>query len=34
MKSSKLEKLAILGYRVTTTQDFLGLSDEEMATSR
>src|SRR5438067_13930526 len=31
MKQSKRQKLARLGYRVTTTQEFLGLSDEEMA---
>lgn len=31
MKQSKREKLRKLGYRVTNTQEFLGLSDEEMA---
>src|SRR5438094_8256032 len=31
MKQSKREKLAKLGYRITTTQECLGLSDEEMA---
>jgi len=31
MKQTKREKLANLGYRVTDTQAFLGLSDEEMA---
>jgi DNA-binding XRE family transcriptional regulator len=31
MKKTKREKLAKLGYRITTTQDFLGLSDEDMA---
>jgi DNA-binding XRE family transcriptional regulator len=31
MKQSKSEKLRKLGYRVTSTQEFLGLSDEEMA---
>ena len=30
MKKAKLEKLVKLGYRITTTQEFLGLSDEEM----
>jgi DNA-binding XRE family transcriptional regulator len=31
MKKSVQEKLERLGYRVTDTQEFLGLSDEEMA---
>ena len=31
MKSSKAKKLARAGWRVGTTQDFLGLSDEEAA---
>jgi DNA-binding XRE family transcriptional regulator len=31
MIQSKRNKLAKLGYRVTTTQEFLGLSDGEMA---
>ena len=31
MKQSKRDKLRKLGYRVTTTQEFLGLSNEEMA---
>jgi DNA-binding XRE family transcriptional regulator len=31
MNQSKWTKLRKLGYRVTDTQDFLGLSDEEMA---
>jgi DNA-binding XRE family transcriptional regulator len=31
MKQSKRDKLRKLGYRVTDTQEFLGLSDEEMA---
>jgi DNA-binding XRE family transcriptional regulator len=31
MNRSKADKLAKLGYRVTTTQEFLGLSDEEIA---
>lgn len=30
MKRIKMEKLARLGYRITSTQEFLGLSDEEM----
>jgi DNA-binding XRE family transcriptional regulator len=30
MKQSKREKLRRAGYRVTSTQEFLGLSDEEM----
>jgi DNA-binding XRE family transcriptional regulator len=28
---NKLEKITKLGYRVTSTKEFLGLSDEEMA---
>ena len=28
---NKLEKIAKLGYRVTSTREFLGLSEEEMA---
>jgi len=31
MKQQKLEKLAKLGYRITNAQDFLGLTDEEIA---
>jgi len=31
MNTTKRTKLKKLGYRVTNTQDFLGLSDEEMA---
>jgi DNA-binding XRE family transcriptional regulator len=31
MKRNKRKKLEALGYRVTTTQEFLRLSDEEMA---
>lgn len=31
MNRSKADKLTNLGYRITTTQEFLGLSDEEMA---
>lgn len=31
MKPSKLDELRELGYRVTGTQELLGLSDEEMA---
>jgi DNA-binding XRE family transcriptional regulator len=31
MKETKSQKLERLGYRDTTTQEFLGLSDEEMA---
>jgi DNA-binding XRE family transcriptional regulator len=31
IRQFKWEKLAKLGYRVTTTQEFLGLSNEEMA---
>lgn len=31
MKESKREKLRRMGYRVTNTQEWLGLSDEEMA---
>lgn len=31
MKQSKRDKLTKLGYRVTSTQEFLRLSDEEMA---
>ena len=31
MKQAKRDKLTKLGYRLTTTQEFLGLSDEEMA---
>jgi DNA-binding XRE family transcriptional regulator len=31
MKQSKRDELTKLGYRVTSTQEFLGLSDEEMA---
>ena len=31
MKDGKWEKLRKLGYRVMDTQEFLGLSDEEMA---
>lgn len=31
MKQTKWEKLRKLGYRVTNTQEFLGLSDEEIA---
>jgi DNA-binding XRE family transcriptional regulator len=31
MKSEKKGKLKKLGYRITDTQEFLGLSDEEMA---
>jgi DNA-binding XRE family transcriptional regulator len=31
MKQNKRDKLTKLGYRVTSTQDFLGLSNEEMA---
>ena len=31
MRQSKRDKLRKLGYRVTNTQEFLGLSDEEMA---
>jgi len=31
MNQRKAEKLTKLGYRVTTTQEFLGLSDEEMS---
>src|SRR5438046_1221562 len=30
MKAEKREKLRKLGYRVTSAQEFLGLSDEEM----
>ena len=30
MKQNKRDKLVRLGYRVTNTQEFLGLSDEEM----
>jgi DNA-binding XRE family transcriptional regulator len=30
MTKNKRDKLTKLGYRVTSTQDFLGLSDEEM----
>lgn len=31
MKQTKWDKLRKLGYRVTNAQEFLGLSDEEMA---
>jgi hypothetical protein len=31
MKQSRKDKLAKLGYRVTDTQGFLGLADEEIA---
>ena len=31
MKQTKWDKLRMLGYRVTSTQEFLGLSDDEMA---
>lgn len=31
MKKTKSEKLIKLGYRITNAQEFLGLSDEEMA---
>lgn len=31
MKPQKRRKLESLGYRVTSTQEFLGLSDEEIA---
>jgi predicted XRE-type DNA-binding protein len=31
MKTAKRAKLQAAGYRVTTAQEFLGLSDEEMA---
>jgi DNA-binding XRE family transcriptional regulator len=31
MKQSKRDQLTNLGYRVTSTQEFLGLSTEEMA---
>ena len=31
MKKSKREKLQKHGYKISDTQDFLGLSDEEMA---
>jgi len=31
MKRAKIAKLRKRGYRVTDTQEFLGLSDEEMA---
>ena len=31
MKQDKLDKLRKLGYRVTHAQEFLGLSDEEIA---
>lgn len=31
MTDSKIDKLRKLGYRVTTTQEFLELSDEEIA---
>jgi DNA-binding XRE family transcriptional regulator len=31
MNATKRAKLEALGYRVTDTQEFLGLSDEEMA---
>jgi DNA-binding XRE family transcriptional regulator len=31
MNQTKREKLTKLGYRVTTTKQFLGLSEEEMA---
>lgn len=31
MKQSKRDRLTKLGYRVTNAQDFLGLTDEEMA---
>jgi DNA-binding XRE family transcriptional regulator len=31
MRQAKRDKLTRLGYRLITTQDFLGLSDEDMA---